>query len=67
MTTVEQLIQWLYTQDPNKTVLVMREYDCGGYMGYSTEMTELVLPDPNQYDYSPNVSVFDTSIWFGER
>jgi hypothetical protein len=67
MTTVEQLIQWLYTQDPNKTVLVMREYDCGGYMGYTTEMVDLVLPKDGDFGYSPNIDVFNTSIWFGER
>jgi len=64
MTTVEQLIQWLLTQDPNKEVFVMREYYHG--WSYATEMTELVLPE-GEHQYSPNVDIFDTSIWFGER
>jgi hypothetical protein len=63
MTTVSQLIQWLYTQDPNKSVLVMREH-CRDWSTW-TEMEELVLPD--EHDYSPNVDIFDNAIWFGER
>ncbi len=66
MTTVDRLIQWLLTQDPNKRVLVMHAYDAGGYMGTATEMTDLVIPE-GDHQYSPNVDVFDDAIWFGER
>jgi hypothetical protein len=65
MTTVRDLIQWLYTQDPNKTVLVMREYSHGWDTG--TEMVDLVLPKDGDFGYSPNIDIFDTSIWFAER
>ncbi len=63
-TTVKQLIEWLKTQDENKTVSVMREY-YDGY-GYTTEFVDLVIPE-GEYQYSPNVDVFDTWISFGER
>lgn len=63
MTTVDRLIQWLLTQDPNKKVCVLREAD---YMGSATEIVDLRLPtEENKYDV--NVDVFDDSIWFGER
>lgn len=66
MTTVSQLIQWLYTQDPNKKVLVMHETDCRGGYGTETFMEDLRLPtEENKYDV--NVDVFNDSIWFGER
>jgi hypothetical protein len=64
-TTVKQLIEWLKTQDENKPIHVMREYHCGGYMGYATEFVDLVIPD--EHDYSPNADVYDTWISFGER
>jgi hypothetical protein len=63
MTTVKELIEWLKTQDENKRILVIREYDSGYYT--STEMVDLILPD--EFGYSPNVDIFDNTIWFGER
>ncbi len=66
MTTVETLIQWLLTQDPNKKVFVMHEIDsCGGY-GTDVYFEDLRLPtEENKYDV--NVDVFRDEIRFGER
>lgn len=64
-TTVAQLIEWLKTQDQNKMVCVVREYDAGGYMGTATEMVDLELPD--EWGYSDTIDVFDNQIWLGER
>lgn len=65
MTNVAQLIEWLKTQDQNKIVFVVREYDAGGYMGSATEWVDLKLPD--EWGYSDNIDVFDDQIWFGEK
>jgi hypothetical protein len=43
----------------------MREYSHGWDTG--TEMVDLVLPKDGDFGYSPNIDIFDTSIWFGER
>lgn len=66
MTTVSDLIQWLYTQDPNKKVFVMHEIDSRGGYGTETYFEDLRLPtEENKYDV--NVDIFGDQIWFGER
>ena len=66
MTTVETLIQWLLTQDPNKKVFVMHEVDGPGGYGTETYFEDLRLPtEENKYDV--NVEVWEDAIRFGER
>ena len=65
MTTVAQLINYLKTLPPNLQVNVVREYHLGGYNGYATEMTDLILPD--EHGYSDNCEIFGNELLLGER